>query len=229
MLRLLARAPIFVFLGMASLGMVTFALAQQASVPLSIVTQTLPPPLVHQPYRVELKATGGLPPLQWKLSRGNLPEGVELDSSTAVISGIPSKPGELELTISVVDSVGNTASRDYKIKVVAPLLIQWSTFPRVQGNQILGSVKVSNGTKDQFDLTVIVLGVNEYGRAFALGYQHFELQPETTDIEIPFGAEQNLPLGTYMVHADAVAEVASKGSIFRGRQQTPTPLRIAGP
>ena len=230
MLSFLARTPVLAFLGMASLWMATFSFAQQASVPLSIVTESLPPPLVHQPYRAELKAAGGVPPLQWKLSRGNLPEGLELDSSAGVISGIPSKPGELELTISAVDSVGNTVSRDYKIKVVAPLLIQWSTFPRVQGDQILGSVKVSNGTKDPFDLTVVILAVNEYGKAFALGYQRFELQPETSDIEIPFGAEQNLPFGTYVVHADAVAEVPSKDSIFRGRQQTPTPLRItAGP
>jgi hypothetical protein len=133
----------------------------------------------------------------------------------------------MELTISVVDSVGNTISRDYKIKVMAPLLIEWSTFPRVQGDQVLGAVKVSNGTKDAFDLTVIILAVNEHGKAFALGYQRIDLQPETTDVEIPFGQGSNLPFGSYVVHADAVAEVAAKDSIFRGRLQTPTPLVIS--
>ena len=200
---------------------------QQTRAPLAITTESLPPPLVHQQYRVELKATGGTAPLEWKISRGNLPEGLDLDSSSGVISGVPAKPGELDVTISVIDSVGNTISRDYKIKVVAPLLIEWSIFPRVQGDQILGSVKVSNGTKDSFDLTVIILAVNEYGKAFALGYQRLDLQPETADVQIPFGQGSNLPVGSYVVHADAVAEVAAKDSIFRGRQQTPTPLLIS--
>jgi hypothetical protein len=203
------------------------AFAQQAQTPLSIATESLSPALVHQPYRVELKALGGVPPLQWKISRGNLPEGLDLDASSGMISGTPAKPGEMELTISVVDSVGNTISRDYKIKVAPPLLIAWSTFPGVQGDQIRGSVKVSNGTKDTFDLTVIILAVNEYGKAFALGYQHFNLQPETVDVEIPFGEGSDLPVGTYVVHADAVAEVAANDAIFRARQQTPTPLVVS--
>lgn len=202
------------------------ALAQQTTAPLLIVHETLPLPLVRQQYRAELNATGGVPPLRWKISRGNLPEGLDLDSSSGVISGVPLKAGELELTISVIDSVGNTVSRDYKIKVVAPLLIEWSTVPRVQADQIVGSVKVSNGTKDPFDLTVIILAVNEYGKAFALGYQHFDLKPETVDVEIPFGGGSNLPVGAYVVHADAVAEVAAKDSIFRGRQQTRAPLLV---
>ncbi len=210
-----------------SLWLVVIAHAQQTRTPLSIGTESLPRPLLHQQYHVELKATGGVAPLEWKISRGNLPEGVDLDPSTGVISGVPAKPGEMELTISVVDSVGNTISRDYKIKVVAPLLIEWSTFPRVQGDQVLGAVKVSNGTKDPFDLTVIILAVNEHDKAFALGYQRMELQPETTDIEIRFGQGSNLPFGSYVVHADAVAEVAGKGSIFRGRLQTPTPLVVS--
>lgn len=218
-----AALPLFLPLGI-------IAHAQHARVPLTITTESLPPPLVHQQYRAELKATGGVAPLEWKISRGNLPEGLDLDSPSGVISGVPEKLGELDVTISVIDSVGNTISRDYKIKVVPPLLIQWSTFPRIQGDQILGSVKVSNGTKDSFDLTVVILAVNEYGKAFALGYQRFDLKPETVDVEIPFGQGSNLPVGAYVVHADAVAEVAAKNSIFRGRQQTPTPLVInSGP
>ena len=203
-----------------------FVHAQQTRAPLAITTESLPAPLLHQQYRVEVKATGGIGPFEWRISRGNLPEGLLLDPSSGVISGVPEKAGELEITISVIDSVGNTTSRDYKVKVLAPLLISWSMFPKVQGDQILGSVKVSNGTKDVFDLTVIILAVNEYGKAFALGYQHFDLQPETTEVEIRFGEGDNLPVGSYVVHADAVAEIAAKDSILRERQQTPTPLVI---
>ena len=219
---LLRRAGLLV-----PLFLTAIAFAQQAATPLSIATESLPPALLHQQYRAELKALGGVPPLQWKISRGNLPQGLDLDASSGVISGVPEKPGEVELTISVVDSVGNTTSRDYKIKVVAPLLIQWSKFPQLQGDEIVGSVKVSNGTKDTFDLTVIIVAVNEYGKAFALGYQHFDLEPETVELEIPFGTGAHLPVGAYVVHADAVAEVASKNAIYRSRLETPSPLQIS--
>ena len=205
-------------------------LAQQAAPPLAITTEVLPPPLLHQQYQAPLQATGGVQPLHWKVSRGNLPDGLNLDESSGVISGVPTKLGESEITVSVIDSVGSTVSRDFKLKVSAPLLVEWSKFPQVQGNQIVGSVKVANGTDDSFDLTAIILAVNEYGKAFALGYQHFDLKPQTADVEIPFGSETILPVGSYVVHADAVAEVPTKNAIYRARQQAPTPLQVsAGP
>jgi hypothetical protein len=203
------------------------AFAQQSAPPLAIATETLPPLLLHQEYHVQLQAAGGQLPLHWKISRGNLPDGLALDESSGVISGVATKPGESEITISVIDSVGNTVSRDFKLKVTAPLLIEWSKFPQVQGNQIAGSVKVANGTDETFDLTVIILAVDEYGKAFALGYQHFDLKPQTVDVEIPFGWETILPVGPYVVHADAVAEVPEKNAIHRARQQTPTALQVA--
>lgn len=204
-------------------------LAQQAAAPLVIASESLPAPLVHQRYETHLEARGGVPPLHWSTSRGHLPEGLTLDPPSGMISGVPTVTGEFDLTLTVVDSVGDTSSRDYKLKLVAPLLLEWLSFPRIQGDQILGSVKVSNGTKDLFDLTVIVLAVNEHGKAFALGYQHFDLQAETMNVEIPFGSGSNLPVGSYTVHADAVAEVGSKDTIFRSRQQTSLPLDILPP
>jgi hypothetical protein len=43
-------------------------------------------------------------------------------------------------------------------------------------------------------------------------------------MQIPFG--ETLPPGTYVVHADAVAEIPSKNSILRQRLQTPAPLPV---
>jgi len=36
-----------------------------------------------------------------------------------------------------------------------------------------------------------------------------------------------LPKGMYVVHADAVAEVAEKRQIFKQQLQTPAPLKVA--
>ncbi len=200
------------------LFMVALLAAQQAPPPLAITTESLPRPLVRQHYEGQLKATGGVPPLRWSIAGGQLPDGLNLDPLSGSVSGEPEKIGEFNFTVMVTDSAGHTATREFKIKVAAPLLIEWSQFPHVDGGQIVGSVKVANGTEDEFDLTVIILAVNEYGKAFALGYQHFPLKPDTSDVEIPFGS--TLPAGSYVVHGDAVAEVAAKNTIYRARQQT---------
>jgi len=74
---------------------------------------------------------------------------------------------------------------------------------------------------------VIVVAVNEIGKAFALGYQRFDLQPNNKDVEIKFGS--TLPRGQYVIHADAIAEVPGKRAIYRSRLQTPQPLRVTAP
>ncbi len=74
---------------------------------------------------------------------------------------------------------------------------------------------VSNQTGQDFDLTVIMMAVNDIGRATAIGYQHFTLKKDTTSLEIPFG--ENLPRGSYELNVDAVAEVAATNSIYRAR------------
>lgn len=201
--------------------------AQQQTASLTITTESLPRPLLHQPYQVQLTVEGGSPPLRWTVSAGKLPDGLDL-SSAGVIEGTPEKLGDFDFTIAVSDSAGHTVQRDFTLKPAAPLLIEWSKYPRVEGDQITGSVKVSNGTPESFDLTVIILGVNEYHKAFALGYERFTLQPDTEEMEIPFGS--TLPQGTYEVHADAIAEIAAGKVIFRDRRQTEKALQVtSGP
>ncbi|HEX8797831.1 MAG TPA: hypothetical protein VF772_04420, partial [Terriglobales bacterium] len=89
-----------------------------------------------------------------------------------------------------------------------------------------GSVIVNNFTGQDFSLTVIVMAVNDIGRATALGYQEFTL-PSGGEQVIPFGSSPGP--GSYVVHADAVAEVASTNSIYRARKQTTDPLAIQPP
>lgn len=101
------------------------------------------------------------------------------------------------------------------LTVVAPLLARWGRYPEVKGQRVEGSIVVSNQTEQDFDLTLIVLAVNEVGRATAIGYQHFLLKNNTLDQEVPFG--DNLPYGEYELNADVVAEVAATNSIYRTR------------
>jgi hypothetical protein len=116
--------------------------------------------------------------------------------------------------------------REFTLVVTAALGIEWKQLPAVHGEKIDGSVVVTNYTQQDFTLTVIVMAVNQIGRATALGYQEFTLRSGGEQV-IPFGSAPGP--GTYVVHADAVAEVASTNSIYRARKQTDTPLVIQSP
>ncbi|HLK33433.1 MAG TPA: putative Ig domain-containing protein, partial [Terriglobales bacterium] len=159
----------------------------------------------------------------WKVAKGDLPPGLHLDEKTGMITGIAEKKGEVRLTIAVTDSAEppHTAQRELTLTSVSALQLEWQRNPVLESDGIYGSVKVGNPSKDPYDLTFIVVAVNQIGKAFALGYQHFTLLPQAAQA-IPFGA--SLPLGTYIVHADAVGEIAAKDVIRRAQLQTPKPL-----
>jgi hypothetical protein len=125
--------------------------------------------------------------------------------------------GEFKFTVTVTDSGRPAVQRNQQLvlTVVAPLMLQWGRYPKITGRRLEGSITVSNQTGQDFDLTVIMMAVNDIGRATAIGYQHFTLKKETTSLEIPFG--ENLPRGSYELNVDAVAEVAATDSIYRAR------------
>jgi hypothetical protein len=190
---------------------------------LVVVTDTLPQPVAHNPYTVQLIVQGGSPSYSWSIEKGKLPPGLHLDPKSGTLSGVPEAAAELTFTVRVTDSAEPpaTASRELKVKAVPALQLEWLRQPVLENDGIYGAVQVGNPSKDPYDLTFIIVAVNEIGKAFALGYQHFTLRPEQTQA-IPFGA--SLPLGSYIVHADAVGEIAAKDIIRRARLQTPKPL-----
>jgi len=195
------------------------SVAQQGAAtgePLVVQTTTLPKAYLRQHYEVHLEARGGITPLRWELTEGALPAGVVLGQD-GILSGAPTETGEFRFTVTLTDSGRPAAQRNQKLvlTVVAPLLAQWGRYPKVTGRRLEGSIIVSNQTEQDFDLTVIMMAVNETGRATAIGYQHLALKKDTTSFEIPFG--ENLPQGSYELNVDAVAEVAATNSIYRAR------------
>jgi hypothetical protein len=190
--------------------------AQQSTEPLVIQTTSLPKAYLKQHYETHLLAHGGIPPLNWEVTEGTLPAGLVLGRD-GVLSGTPTETGEFKFTVTVTDSGRPAVQRNQQLvlTVVAPLMLQWGRYPKITGRRLEGSITVSNQTGQDFDLTVIMMAVNDIGRATAIGYQHFTLKKETTSLEIPFG--ENLPRGSYELNVDAVAEVAATDSIYRAR------------
>lgn len=211
--------------GVLAVGCVV-ALAQA---PLTIVEGSLPSLSSGVDFQFLLHATGGVPPYHWDVPDGILPEGVAL-SPNGMLSGRPTKPGTVTIAVRVMDSSrpAHEVEKRLNATVSSALLLDWLQPPQVRENRIDGAVKVSNGSKDTFDLTVIVEAVAENGRATAIGYEHFKLKPGVVDVPIKFGT--TLPHGGYVIHADAVAEIAARNNILRQRLQTAGTLQIlAGP
>jgi len=193
--------------------------------PLVITDEPLPEFAVGVDFHFVLHATGGLPPYVWNVENGDLPDGLNL-SPEGFLTGRPTKPGSFQFVIKVEDSArpAHGRSKQFELEVVAPLLLEWLDSPKAHDDRIDGSVQVSNGSKDNFDLTVVIVAVADNGRATAIGYQHFPMKPGDLNVKIDFGSA--LPHGGYTIHADAIAEIPKRNAILRQRLQTPQPLQV---
>jgi hypothetical protein len=184
--------------------------------PLVVKTTNLPKAYLKRQYEARLEAQGGITPLRWEITQGAAPAGIVLGVD-GILSGTPTETGEFEFKVTVTDGGKPAAQRSQQLTltVVAPLMVQWGRYPKVTGRRLEGSIIVSNQTEQDFDLTAVMMAVNESGRATAIGYQRIALKKNTTGLEIPFG--ENLPQGSYELDVDAVAEVAATNSIYRAR------------
>jgi hypothetical protein len=185
----------------------------------------LPDAYPHAYYELRFRAHGGVPVLHWKLEKGALPPGMKLEDD-GLLHGQAERAGEFQFTVSVTDGgkPQQAVQKGFVLRVRSALSLNWKTPARVSGNRIDGSAVVSNTTPDDIDLTFVVLAVAENGRATAIGYQHFLLRRGTVEKELPFG--ETLPSGGYVIHVDAVGEVAPKNLIYRERMETPGPLQV---
>ena len=175
-------------------------------------------------YEVQLVALGGGAPYHWNLEGGTLPPGIKLIEH-GVLSGAAEHAGEFQFTLSVRDSLGHTVRKPFVIRVRSALTLNWKDPARVNGNRIEGTVEVLNTTPDDIDLTFVVMAVATMdSRATAIGYQHFVLAKGGRPKVLPFG--ETLPRGEYIVHVDAIGEVAPKKTIYRERMQT-SALQVA--
>jgi len=202
--------------------------AQDVGAPLEIVSEhSLPKAILSANYEAKLAAHGGVPPWNWVIIAGHLPDGLTLNPATGAISGTPTELGQFHFVVEVSDSDDppDTRTREFTITVISALTLEWKTAPALTPDGIAGSVKVTNQTADDVDLTLIIVAVNEVGKAFVLGYQQFVLPAQDSVQEIPFGS--SLPQGSYIVHADLIGEVPSKNVIYRERLQTAEPLTIS--
>jgi formylglycine-generating enzyme required for sulfatase activity len=85
-----------------------------------ITTTSLPWGTVGQSYHVPVAAAGGTTPYTWTISSGSTPSGLDIDSSTGVISGTPTTAGTSTFSVRVTDAYSLSDTQSLSITIDAP-------------------------------------------------------------------------------------------------------------
>jgi len=94
----------------------------------AMLNTTFPAGNIGATYNQTIARSGGTAPLAWSVS-GALPPGLSLDTTSGVISGVPSSSGTSTFTIQVTDATGKSVSQVYSITINSSLLVTTSSLP----------------------------------------------------------------------------------------------------
>jgi hypothetical protein len=114
-----------------------------------IVTPSLPNGAVGVSYNATLTADGGATPYTWSIISGTLPAGLNLDSDTGIISGIPTASGDSIFTAKVSDNSTPVKSdtKRYTITIAASEAL------------IITTTNIADGVEETaYNVTVVALG-----------------------------------------------------------------------
>jgi hypothetical protein len=89
--------------------------------PLQITTDSLPNGTQGVAYSLGISYTGGTAPYTW--SATGLPNGLNIDGVTGVISGVPTQAGQSTVTITLQDATGAQVQKSYTLNIYEPVTI----------------------------------------------------------------------------------------------------------
>jgi hypothetical protein len=121
---------------------------------LGITAATLPVGNVNVAYSATLAGTGGAPPYTWSFT-STANDGVTINPTTGVISGIPTLSGQFALGAMITDSGGATANRLFTLFVAGTLTVTTASLPNgVVGTAYPLQTLTANGGQAPFRWSV---------------------------------------------------------------------------
>jgi hypothetical protein len=139
--------------------------------PLSIDTSSLPSGTVNTGYSYALQSHGGMLPYPYRdectWTASGLPSGLNINESSGIIYGVPSEDGIFTVTIGLLDSEGNSASKQLDL-IIDDAIGTDACFiaTAAYGSIYQQPVVLLRQFRDQFLLT------NSWGRSFVEFYYH---------------------------------------------------------
>ena len=126
--------------------------------PLSVSSSNVPPAIIGSAYSAYLQANGGTAPYTWSITSGNLPSGVNLDSSNGLISGSPNATGTAAFTATVSDSESPAQSKSVSLSLgVSPSALSItssSTLPSGQATSGYSTMLQATGGKTPYSWSI---------------------------------------------------------------------------
>jgi len=113
----------------------------------SITTSSLAAGTVDTGYAQTVAGSGGTTPYDWAISSGSLPAGLQLDSTTGEISGVPTTAGTSTFTVRLTDADSYSATRSLSITIAAPVSVTTASLPGgTTGTSYSQTVAATGGT-----------------------------------------------------------------------------------
>ena len=132
--------------GCSDLG--PFVGAQNVAVDVDLTTteSDLPPGEVGLSYAGLALVVGGLPPYTISVTGNEVPDGLSLDLTTGILSGMPATAGEFSFTIDAEDAATDTVQGTFDIHIVPAVAIDTAALPvAVVGECYSATVTVAGG------------------------------------------------------------------------------------
>ena len=150
----------------------SFIFATEAEpVDLTFGDSRLPDGVIERTYSFAIEPATGMPPYQFSLSTGTLPDGLTLGSDSGLIQGSPTQRGMSQFTVQVVDASGNVGEIERAIKVFGILSFgEHGTYKGCNGLQMafnsaqdLDEIRIEQGTYECNGQSIPSSKTFEYG------------------------------------------------------------------
>ncbi|MCM8532078.1 MAG: Ig domain-containing protein [Lentisphaeraceae bacterium] len=144
----------------------------------TINTKVLTEATVGELYNFTLKATGGDGALRWSLRNSQLPQGLQLISTSGKISGVPISQGAYNFKVQVKDADGDLKVRSLQLIVNEAT----STLPEGKESTNIGSTNFNTTANyDNGTYSIDASGTDIWGNEDSFGFIH---QSVTGDVEL---------------------------------------------